>query len=170
MYFPIFNQMTRKDTIKVYICQSESPFNKIDSANSTIDSLSFKGLFKFQNAPMGTYYIAAKHLNSIETWSKSGGVPMTTTDTTFYDFTTASSQAYGNNLKSKGSKFCIFGGNVNGDGIVDGGDLSEADNDSFSGLSGRFLRSDVNGDNIVDAADVSLVDNNSYNSIVRINP
>jgi len=170
MYFPIFNQMTRKDTVKVYLYQNAPPYNKMDSATSTIDSLSFKGFFKFQYAPMGTYYIGAKHLNSIETWSKSGGVSMTLTDTTFYDFTTSISQAYGNNLKSKGSKFCIFGGNVNGDGIVDGGDLSEADNDSFSGLSGRFLRSDVNGDNIVDAADVSLVDNNSYNSIVRITP
>ena len=95
---------------------------------------------------------------------------MTLSDTTFYDFTTSNSQAYGNNLKLKGSKYCIYGGNVNGDAIVDGSDLSEVDNDSFTGLTGRFLRSDVNGDNIVDAADVSLVDNNSYNSILRITP
>jgi len=49
---------------------------------------------------------------------------------------------------------------VNGDAIVDASDLSEVDNDSYSALSGRFLRSDVNADGTVDAADVSQVDNN----------
>ena len=40
---------------------------------------------------------------------------------------------------------------VNCDDLVDGSDLSLVDNDSYSALTGRFLRSDVNGNNIVDA-------------------
>ncbi len=170
IYYPLFNLMSRRDTVKIYLHQTTSPYNIIDSSKSVIDSLTFRGVFKFYNAAPGTYFLAFKHFNSIETWSKSGGVPMTLTDTAFYDFTISISQAYGNNLKLKGGKYCIYGGNVNGDAIVDGSDLSEVDNDSFAGLTGRFLRSDVNGDNIVDAADVSLVDNNSYNSVVRIRP
>jgi photosystem II stability/assembly factor-like uncharacterized protein len=171
MYYPLFNLISRKDTIKVILRETVSPYIIKDSAFSVIDSNTFTGMFTFSNTSSGNYYIVAKHFNSIETWSKSGGEALLNDGSVFnYDFTNAINKAYGNNLKLKGSKYCIYGGNVNGDAIVDGGDLSEVDNDSFSGLSGRFLRSDVNGDNIVDAADISLVDNNSYNSIVRITP
>jgi len=37
-----------------------SSFNKIDSAVTVIDPLSFTGSFKFFNAPAGTYYIVIK--------------------------------------------------------------------------------------------------------------
>jgi len=171
MYYSLFNFLGRKDSVIIYLHLSVPPYIKKDSAKSSIDSISFTGNFKFYNASAGNYYVTVKHLNSIETWSKSGGQNLLADgNINYYDFTTAISQAYGNNLKLKGSKYCIYGGNVNGDAIVDGGDLSEVDNDSFTGLTGRFLRSDVNGDNIVDAADVSLVDNNSYNSVVRMRP
>jgi len=171
MYYPVFNQMTRKDTVTVYLRNTTSPYTLVDSAKGVIDSLNFSGLFIFRNVTSGTYFITVKHINSIETWSKSGGETLLNNNSVYtYDFTTSASKAYGNNLKLKGGKYCIYGGNVNGDEIIDGGDLSEVDNDSFTGLSGRYLRSDVNGDNIVDAADVSLVDNNSYNTIVRITP
>ncbi|MBK9403899.1 MAG: hypothetical protein IPN57_05120 [Ignavibacteria bacterium] len=152
--------MSRRDTVKIYLHQTTSPYNIIDSSKSVIDSLTFRGIFKFYNTAPGTYYLAIKHFNSIETWSKSGGVPMTLSDTTFYDFTTSNSQAYGNNLKLKGGKYCIYGGNVNGDAIVDASDLSDVDNDSNAGLSGMYLRSDVNGDGFVDASDITIVDNN----------
>jgi len=160
IYYPLFNLMSRRDTMKVYVHQTIPPYSIIDSSKSVLDSLTFKGIFKFYNAAPGTYYLAIKHFNSIETWSKSGGVPMTLSDTTFYDFTTSISQAYGNNLKLKGSKYCIYSGDINQDGIVDASDLSDVDNDSYAGLSGRYLRSDVNGDGFVDASDVTIVDNN----------
>ena len=84
-----------------------------------------------------------------------------------YDFTSSVSQAFGNNLKIKGGKYCLFSGDINQDGIIDASDLSFTDNDSYNGVTGRFISSDVTGDNIVDAADVSLVENNS-NEIVSI--
>ena len=170
MYYPLFNIMSRKDTVKVFLHQITSPYNLIDSSKSTIDSLTFKDIFKFYNAPPGTYYLAIKHFNSIETWSKSGGVTIVLSDTTNYDFTTAKSQAYMSNLIKKGSRYCLFGGDVNQDGIIDATDVSKVDNDSYIGIIGRFLTSDVTGDNYVDAQDVSLVDNNSFNSIIRIRP
>ncbi|MBK9403898.1 MAG: SBBP repeat-containing protein [Ignavibacteria bacterium] len=169
-YKNVTNRLNRKDTITAYLRQTSFPYAITDSGKAVIDTLSFKCGFCFNYAPAGTYYIVIKHRNSIETWSKAGGEVFSKSIPTTYNFTTSSSQAYGNNLKLKGSKYCIFSGNVNGDAIVDGSDLSEADNDSFAGMTGVFLRSDVNGDNIVDAEDVSLVDNNSFNSIVRITP
>lgn len=159
-YYPLFSQMSRRDTVTAYIHNITFPYGIVDSAKSVIDSISFKGLFKFLNVPTGTYYIAVKNFNTIETWSKAGGEPLLITDTTNYDFTTAANKAYGNNLKLKNGKYCIYSGNVNGDAIVDASDLSEVDNDSYNALTGRFLRSDANADGTVDAADVSLVDNN----------
>ncbi|MBK9403744.1 MAG: hypothetical protein IPN57_04285 [Ignavibacteria bacterium] len=71
-------------------------------------------------------------------------------------------QAYGNNLKLKGSKYCVYSGDINQSGFVDATDMSILDNDAYNLISGRFLPSDLNGDNIVDGADMSTGDNNSY--------
>ena len=160
MYYPLFDQLIRRDTVTAFIRQTSFPYNKVDSAKSVIDSISFKGTFKFLNVPPGTYYYAMKHFNSIETWSRSGGEILPLTDTAYYDFTTSLSQAYGNNLKLKNGKYCFFSGDVNQDGIIDATDMSIVDNDSYAGISGRFLRSDLNGNNFVDAADLSVAENN----------
>jgi len=58
-----------------------------------IDSVSLTGYFAFKNAPSGTYYISLKHRNSIETWSKSGGIVFTMNSLMNYDLTSSASQA-----------------------------------------------------------------------------
>ena len=170
IYYNLFNQLARRDTVTVYLRNTASPYSKVDSAKAVIDSMNFTGSFIFQNTPSGTYYIATKHLNSIETWSKAGGEPMTLNGSTNYDFTTSASQAYGNNLKLKGSKYCAYSGDINQDGIIDASDLIKVYNDSYAGLTGRFLVSDMNGDSIVDASDISTADNNVYNGVMKITP
>ncbi len=168
MYSPAFNQLIRKDSVTAYLRQSNSPFNILDSAKSTIDSNSFTGSFIFYNASSGIYYISIKHLNSIETWSKAGGENLITNGTIYYyDFTAASSQAYGNNLKLKGSKYCLFSGDVNQDGFITLFDVIPIYNDASSFITGRFLATDLTGDIIVDLTDVTLCYNNST-SFVRI--
>ena len=69
----------------------------------------------------------------------------------------------------KGTKYCIYSGDVNQDGIIDATDLSEVDNDAANSLSG-YVRTDVTGDDFVDAEDVSIIDNNAYNSVSVIRP
>lgn len=154
------NRLNRKDTLTAYLRNISFPHAIVDSGKSVIDTLNFRCGFCFNNAPAGTYYIAIKHRNSIETWSKTGGEVFSKSSPVYYDFTASASQAYGSNLVLKGSRYCIFSGNINQDGIIDASDQSQVDNDSFSGLSGSFLSSDVNGDNYVDASDVGIVDNN----------
>ena len=170
IYFNLFNQLSRRDTMTVYLRNTASPYAKVDSAKAVIDSVNFTGLFKYSYAPAGTYFIAVKHFNSIETWSKSGGFSMNLTDTSFYDFTTAAAQAYGNNLKLKGTKYCAYSGDINQDGIIDATDLIKVYNDSYVGLTGRYNVSDLNGDSIVDASDISMADNNVYNGVMKIIP
>ena len=88
----------------------------------------------------------------------------------YTDFTNSASQAYGSNLVLHGGKYCIYSGDVNQDGITDGSDLMKIFNDSYAGLTGRYLASDLNGDNIADAADLAILDNNVFNGILKIIP
>jgi len=166
MYSSSFNQLIRKDSLVAYLHNSAPPFIILDSANASIDSLSFSGFFKFFNAQNGSYYISVRHLNSIETWSKAGGEYLANDGTFYnYDFTSSNTQAYWNNLKLKGSKYCLFGGDVNQDGFIDLLDVVPIYNDAINFVTGNFLPADLTGDNIVDLADVTLCYNNSSNFI-----
>ncbi|MBI5728119.1 MAG: T9SS type A sorting domain-containing protein, partial [Ignavibacteriales bacterium] len=74
-----------------------------------------------------------------------------------------------NNLKQKGSRWCLYSGDANQDGIVDFGDLTLIDNDSYNFMSG-YLVTDVNGDQYVDFGDLTICDNNSYNFVQVMKP
>ena len=76
---------------------------------------------------------------------------------------------FGNNLILKGTKYCIYSGDVTQDGFIDVSDLSKTYNDLKNSLSG-YLATDVNGDNIIDVSDLSIVYNNEVNSIEKITP
>jgi hypothetical protein len=168
MYYPLFNQHSRRDTVEAYLASSQPPFNVVDSARIVIDSLNFSGLLTFRNAPTDVYYLVLKHFNSIETWSKLGGTLFTRdlTDNS-YDYTTSASQAYGNNLKLKGGKYCIISGDLTQDGFIDGSDFLVIDNDAYNFASGRFLPSDLNGDGFTDALDMQIGDNNRSRELIR---
>jgi len=170
LYFPLFNLMSRRDTIRTYLRNVTSPYNTVDSANGVIDSVTFTNKFIFNNASSGTYYIAVKHFNSIETWSKASGQPLITTDTNTYNFTTAASQAFGNNMKLKGSKYCMYSGDINQDGIVDGSDLIRIHTDAANFVTGVRIPTDLNGDNFVDGSDHAIGDNNGFNYVTLIRP
>lgn len=161
--------LNTSDTVRIYLRSVSSPFNLVDSSKAVINSSTLSGAFQFSNAPAETYYIVAKHRNSIETWSKGGGENYTPGSAMNYDFTSAATQAYGSNLTLVGSKFCIYSGDINQDGVIDASDLSVADNDASTGESG-YVITDVTGDDYVDAQDLSKVDNNSSVGIYVINP
>jgi len=165
-YYPVASKMV-SDTARVYLRNSSSPFTLVDSAGGVLDTNGL-GSFIFPNAVNSVpYYIVIKHRNGLETWSASGN--NFTTGSLTYDFTLSSSQAYGNNQILKGTKYCIYNGDVNQDGIIDGSDMSLADNDSFNFLNG-YLNTDLNGDNIIDGSDLSIVDNNAFNFIMVQRP
>ncbi len=171
MYNQSLSLLARKDTVTVYLRETSSPFLIRDSAKSEIDTLSFTGTFNFTNAPSGQYYIVARHFNTIETWSKAGGEYFVSGGNILnYDMTSSASQAYGNNLKLKGSKYCIFSGDVDQNKTVDASDLSIMDNDIITGISGNRIITDLNADGTVDVTDLSLMDNNSSVSVSTINP
>lgn len=156
------------DTVKVYLRQAISPYAKVDSVKIRLDS-SGNGINKFYNTPNNTYYLTITHRNSIETWSKAGGELITKGATLTYNFTTSSSQAYGNNMILKGTKWCIYSGDVNQDGFVNSTDLMFIDNDTFN-CSFGYLPTDLTGDGFIDLNDLTICDNNFYNSIHTMRP
>lgn len=182
------DQLRISDTVKTYLHSGVSPFEVIDSALALVDSLSFTGSFIFTNAPSGTYYIKIRHRNTVETWSKPGGEVYAPGTTMSYDFTSAASQALGENQKQVAIfgksnvsgkdntgrdaatvRFGIYSGDVNQDGIIEATDFSLIDNDAFKSVTG-YVVTDLNGDAIVDGNDALIVDNNSANFISAVIP
>ncbi|MEO8209157.1 MAG: hypothetical protein ABI840_01240 [bacterium] len=163
------DKLNMKDIVKVYLRNINSPYSIVDSSKAKIDSLNFIGNFAFAHASSGTYYLAVKHRNSIETWSKSGGELFTYGSSMNYNFTSFQSQAFGNNIILQGSKYCIYSGDVNQDATIDISDISLIDNDVLN-LSTGYNVSDLNGDNITDISDLTIADNNAHNFIGIIIP
>ncbi len=161
MYNVSNNQLNRRDTVSLYLRDNFSPYRLRDSATGIIDSLTFSGAYNFLNTPSGSYYLVVKYINTIETWSKAGGEVIIADGSVYnYDFTTASSQAYGNNLKLVNGNFTIFSGDVDQSGLVDLSDIIAIYNDITAFATG-YIPTDVNGDNIADLVDLIITFNNA---------
>lgn len=166
LYDPLLNKMV-KDTSTVYLRNTAPPYTFIDSARSVLDS-GGTGNFKFSVALNSVpYFLVVKHRNGLETWSTGGNSFVS--GKLSYDFTTSASKAFGNNQILKGSKYCVYSGDVNQDGIIDASDLSAVDIDATIAAIG-YVNSDLNGDEIVDASDISIADNNVLIGVIAITP
>ena len=161
-------KLNMKDTMKIELRNSTNPYAVVDSAYGVVDSVTLSVQVLFQNAPSGSYYIAVKHRNSIETWSSSAQ-PYSVGQSLIYNFTNAQNKAFGNNLILKGTKWLIYSGDVNQDGAVDATDVQTIDNDASNFLSGYVL-SDINGDGFVDGTDFTISDNNASNFVGKLVP
>jgi len=165
MYFPLFNILSRKDTVQVVLRETFTPYSIVDSSFALLDSLNYTGSFTFPTASSGRYYIVFKHFNSIDTWSKNGGEDLAGGVTNTYNFTTSISQAYGNNMRLIGSTYCTYIGDVTQDGFITLNDVISIYNNSVNFVTGNYLPADLNGDMNVDLSDVTLCYNNTINFI-----
>ncbi|MEP7145771.1 MAG: right-handed parallel beta-helix repeat-containing protein [bacterium] len=154
-------RMGRNDTVTVLLREIFAPYEIVDLARGVIDSSTFTGRFTFSYASGSNYYIVVKHFNSIETWSKAGGEYLTADGSAnAYSFTTASSQAYGNNQVFTRTKYCMYTGDVNQDGAVTLVDLLLVNNSQLNFSTGIRLPEDLTGDSIVDLKDLLRCSNN----------
>ncbi|MBV6479242.1 MAG: hypothetical protein HGGPFJEG_02013 [Ignavibacteria bacterium] len=161
--------MNLSDTAVIYLRDSAPPYSIVDTSKCILDSLTFDGLCFFENAVNGNYYIVFTHRNSIQTWSKSGGESMTRGGLTNYDFTTDSTNAFGNNLKRIGGIFSVYNGDVNQDEVIDGSDNGSVDNDATLFQTG-YIVTDLNADGIVDGSDQQICNNNSAEFVISVHP
>ncbi len=157
-FYSIGSNSMINDTMRVYLRSSVNPYPKIDSAKAYLNAAG-QGSFVFNNASNGTpYYIQLKHRSGLETWSKT--TQSFSSNHLAYNFTSDSAKSFGNNLKKQGSKWVVFGGDVNQDGFVDLTDVIAINNNANVFTAG-YVKTDVNGDNFTDLTDVILAYNNS---------
>ena len=114
------------------------------------------------------YYITVKHRNSIQTWS---ALPISFNQLTInYNFTTAATQAFGDNQKQIATGvYALFVGDVNQDEVIDLSDLVAMDTDLTNGTV-DYVVYDLNGDGVVDLSDLVAIDVNLTNGVVSMYP
>ena len=160
------------DTITVLLAESTSPYAIVASDRNVL-SIDGNGQFSFTGLNSGSsYYVIVRHRNSLETWS-SGTISFTNSIASF-DFTTSSTQAFGNNLKNVNGDYCIFSGDVSGnaglqDGVVDGYDFDSIESEAATFQTG-YRTADLNGDRIVESVDYSFIENQCSNYIFLLKP
>ncbi|MBX7043759.1 MAG: hypothetical protein K1X85_12750 [Ignavibacteria bacterium] len=167
-FYDAGTQQMIRDTVTVVARSTAPPYQFLSVSKNYADASGYGEYSLEMLLPRGSYFFQIIHRNSIETWS-AGNAPPIGLKRPGYDFTQSVSSAFGNNLTLSGTKYCIFGGDVNTDGIVDAQDQSIADNDAFNIVTG-YTASDVNGDGITDAADLSLIENNAFSFVQKITP
>jgi hypothetical protein len=119
--------------------------------------------FELSELYTGTYYITIKNRNHIETVSKnsisfsSGNIS--------YDFTTAATQAYGDNqTELETGVFGIYAGEINHDGFININDAGIVNASVLNGDIGYFV-TDINGNGEVNINDAGIVNVNVLNGI-----
>ena len=122
----------------------------------------------FNTAAAGSYYIAVKGVNVVETWSADpqaiGTTPLN------YDFSSAASQAYGSNMREiESGVFACYQGDINQDGSIDNSDFDQLVPDIENSNYG-VLATDLNGDGAVDNSDTDNMPFNVENSIFSYYP
>lgn len=164
----LFNGITlTPDTVTIEIRNATAPYALIESQKVLLDQDGLATII-FNNAQEATpYYLVVKHRNSIETWSSTS--VQFVSGLLNYDFTTAQSKAYGNNLKLINGKWCIYSGDVNQDGFINSVDVNSVYNDNVNGISG-YTNTDLNNDSLTEIYDLYIAFINSSLNIQSITP
>lgn len=146
---------------------SASPYAALDYAFRKVSSISGgASVSKLNSGPFiasASYYIEVITKHSIRTQSKNPVSFAAASGT--YNFTTAATQAYGDNMVLDGALYALYNGDANQDDFVDVTDVAEIDNDVFNFVAGCYHYTDVNDDGLVDITDLGIADNNGNNFV-----
>ena len=121
----------------------------------------------FSTAQSGSFYIAVKHRNAIETWSAD---PVLIGASSSYNFTTESNKAYGDNMmEMEPGVWAFYSGDINQDGFIEGSDFPLLIN-SNDNLEEGYLITDLNGDGVINSMVGIVTISTSDNAIESIHP
>lgn len=148
------------DWILVEIRTSTSPGSRVAykagfiKSDGSIVNTTGTGGVTFVNVAAGNYYLVLNHRNHLAVMS--GNTIALSASSPLYDFSTASSQAFGTNPMNEVStgRWALVSGDANKSGIVTASDA----NDVFAALNvAGYNISDINLSGIVTAADANIV-------------
>lgn len=116
----------------------------------------------------GSYYLAVRHRNHLETVS---ATPINFINgVVTYDFPSGAAMAYGNNLcELQPGIFGIFAGDVNQDGVINISD-KEVINDHYLNTTCGYHCTDINGDAVINLSDREIVNDAYLQTIMAILP
>ena len=158
---------TITDTVTVVLRSSASPYAIVDSCRSKLDTNGY-GTFAMPKALNSVnYFIVIKHRNAMETWS--GSLGSFNNNQMSYDFTTSANKAYGNNMILKGTRYCLYSGDILKNNQIELDDVVGVFNAANNFTSG-YLNVDINGDEIIDLDDINYVYNNASKFIGIMRP
>jgi hypothetical protein len=87
-----------------------------------------------------------------------------------YDFSVQATKAFGaNQIEMAPGIFALYTGDINQDGVIDGLDFNDWENDNNSFAAG-YLSTDLNGDGVVDGLDFMFCEMNSNLFVGTIAP
>jgi hypothetical protein len=160
-------QGTEVDTVQVNLHRDVPPYDLLFSETAILHthgnlSCNFPATTSGNN-----YFISITHRNSVNTWSAN---PVLFSTLTTYDFSASSLQAYGENqVEVEPGVFALFTGDINQDGVVDGLDYNDWENDN-NNFAGGYFSTDLNGDGIVDGLDFIYWEQNGNNFVGAVVP
>jgi hypothetical protein len=158
---------TIADRVSIDLHSSTAPYGLVDTLNNIDLNTNGTSTTLVPSTHNGSYYLAVRHRNSMETWSANPVSFSGSAITYIFDNT---AKAYGDNMAlMAGGNPGMFAGDTNQDGIIDGGDLSAVGNQADFAVSG-YIPEDVNGDGLVDGTDLSLTGNNADAAIGIMTP
>ena len=118
----------------------------------------------------GSYYIAVKHRNAVQTWSATpifiGGTPVT------YNFTNQANKAFGANQKliaTSPDVYAFYSGDIDGEENINLNDMIVIESDIINYHFGYYA-TDINGDGNVDLLDAPIAETNLVNFIYSNHP
>ncbi|MBL0012205.1 MAG: metallophosphoesterase family protein [Flavobacterium sp.] len=159
--------LTDVEDVIIELHHASAPYEIVATTTGTLQT---DGTLEasFNNTPTGSYYIAIKSSNLVQTWSAAPQAISTTPLT--YDFTTTASKAYGNNMKEVAADvWAFYSGDINQDDAIDNSDSDTLFTDIENSNYG-VLATDLNGDGAVDNSDTDAFFNNVENSIYSNHP
>ena len=142
-------------------------YELVDTATGTLKTDGTLSV-TFTTAAAGSYYVAVKGVNMIETWT---ATPQTIGTTPLsYDFSSSASQAYEDNMREvEPGVFAFYQGDINQDGAMDNSDFDQLfpdiDNSNFG-----VQATDLNGDGAIDNSDLDNIFGNVDNSVYAHRP
>jgi len=154
------------DKITVELHSASAYSNTVYSVSDIALSTTGQANVSIPGRNYGSYYVTVKHRNSLETTT---AAPVSFANGTIEYSFDVPSKVFGNNLKGVNESYCIYAGDVNGDGFINAADINSLYSEASVFTTG-YITNDVNGDGIVDAMDLILTDNNAANFIAVKKP
>jgi hypothetical protein len=155
---------TQSDTIRISL-MSAAPGHAFVSKATAIMETNGNVTVSFPGIAAGNYFIKITHRNALETWSKNPVAVSSTLST--YDFTTASTQAAGNNMiQVQPGKWAIYSGDISDpflglghqDQIIEAQDYLDMEN-AVAIIKSGYTFEDITGDGLVEAQDYLIMEN-----------